>query len=116
MDRTNHRGLRKVNEMSEEIEEKLDALFKAKPDLTTTPENDYNPPEYDNINAEIVKIFEGFTIEDLLEREPKNAREKDLIGIALRNKVLAGEEITVDQYDEMRSRGLNIPLKYKPIF
>jgi len=100
--------------MSEEIEEKLATLFKAKPDMTSTPENDYNPPEYDNINAEIVKIFQDFTIEDLLARVPKNPRERDLIGTALRNKVLAGQTITIDQYNEMRSRGINIPLKYKP--
>jgi len=100
--------------MSEEIEEKLAELFKAPPDRTSTPENDYNPPEYDNINAQIVKIFEGFTIEDLLARQPKSPRERDLIGAALRNKVLAGQTITIDQYNEMRSRGLNIPLRYKP--
>lgn len=100
--------------MSEEIEEKLDALFKAKPDMTETFENDFNPPEYDNINAEIAKIFEKFTIEDLLARELKTPRERDLICVALRNKVLADEDITIDQYNEMKSRGINIPLRYKP--
>jgi len=101
--------------MSEEIEAKLEELFKAPPDMTSGPENDYNPPEFDKINAQIVKIFEGFTIEDLLARQPKSPRERDLIGAALRNKVLAGATITLDQYNEMRwTRGLNIPLKYKP--
>jgi len=100
---------------TEEIEAKLDGLFKAPPDKTSTPENDYSPPEYDKINAQIVKIFESFTIEDLLARQAKNPRERDLIGTALRNKVLAGATITIDQYNEMRwARGLNIPLRFKP--
>jgi len=100
--------------MAEEIEAKLEELFKAPPEKTSTPENDYNPPEYDNINAQITKIFESFTIADLLARQPKSPRERDLIGTALRNKVLKGETITIDQYNEMRTRGLNIPLRYRP--
>jgi len=101
--------------LAEEIEAKLDELFKAPPDRTSTPENDYNPPEHDKINAQIIKIFEGFIVEDLLARQPKNPRERDLIGAALRNKVLAGQTITIDQFNEMRwTRGLNIPLRFKP--
>lgn len=114
MDSADHRRL-KVIEMAEEIEAKLEELFKAPPDRTSTPENDYSPPEHDNLNAQIVKIFEGFTVEALLARQPKSPRERDLIGAALRNKVLKGETITIDQYNEMRwARGLNIPLRYKP--